>query len=305
MATQQHSAYDRIGLAAAFTAPVTWGLTGVFVRLLGGLPPMTIVVGRLLVASVVLGIVLMFRPPGRTRQRWSWLSLSMAGYYVLTTEAFVRAPVAEVTLVVGMAPVLTLGVERLRGREVRAQQLFGVILAVGGLVAFLAPGETRGDPKLGGDLLALGAAAVSALYALGLRHMADSQTPPDPLRIAAMACLVGAVAGAVLASLSGSATLPAFTSHNIPTLVLLGALSTALPTAAYSIASARLPTLLTTSLGLSTPLFAGIFAGTVLGEWPAIATLPGALITLLGLALVLRSRPTRAHEGYTEPSSDA
>jgi hypothetical protein len=42
---------------------------------------------------------------------------------------------------------------------------------------------------------------------------------------------------------------------------LLGALSTALPTAAFSIASARLPTVLTTSFGLSTPLFTALFAG--------------------------------------------
>ena len=157
MVTQEHSAYDRLGLAAALAAPVAWGLTGIFIRLLHGLPPMTIVVGRLLVASVALGIVLVLRP-GRARLRWSWSSLAMAAYYVLATEAFARAPVVEVTLLVGMAPVLALGIDRLRGRKVPARQLFGVILAVCGLVAFLLPGKTRADPKLGGDLLALGAA---------------------------------------------------------------------------------------------------------------------------------------------------
>ena len=258
---------------------------------------MTIVVGRLLVASVALGIVLVFRRPWRTRLRWSWSSLAMAGYYVLATEAFARAPVVEVTLLVGMAPVLALGIDRLRGRKVPAPQLFGVMLALGGLVAFLLPGKVRVDTKISGDLLALGAATASAVYALQLRRMASSDSPPDPVCVAAIACLVGAVAGAVLVAIFGSPAHPTFTVRDVGTLVLLGALSTALPTAAFSIASARLPTVLTTSFGLSTPLFTALFAGTLLQDWPAPATLPGALMTLLGLALVVRSLPTSAKRG--------
>ena len=253
---------------------------------------MTIVVGRLLVASVALGIVLVLRRPGRTRLRWSWSSLAMSGYYVLATEAFARAPVVEVTLLVGMAPVLALGIDRLRGRKVPVPQLFGVILAVGGLVAFLLPGKTLADAKLSGDLLALGAATASAVYALQLRRMAGSDSRPDPVCVAAIACLVGAIAGAALVGIFGSPRYSVITVHDAGILVLLGALSTALPTAAFSIASARLPTVLVTSFGLSTPLFTALFAGTVLQEWPALSTLPGALITLLGLALVVRSLPT-------------
>ena len=292
MATQEYSEYDRLGLVAALVAPVAWGLTGVFIRLLHGMAPMTIVVGRLLVASVALGVVLVLRRPRLTRLRRSWSSLAMAGYYVLATEAFARAPVVEVTLLVGMAPVLALGIDRLRGRKVPAPQLVGVILAVGGLVAFLLPGKTLAGTTLSGDLLALGAATASAVYALQLRRMAGSDSPPDPVCVAAIACLVGAIAGAVLVGIFGSPPHPAFTAHEVGILVLLGALSTALPTAAFSIASARLPTVLTTSFGLSTPLFTALFAGTVLQDWPAAATLPGALITLLGLALVVRSVPT-------------
>jgi drug/metabolite transporter (DMT)-like permease len=258
---------------------------------------MTIVVGRLLVASVVLGIVLVLRRPGRTRLRWSWSSLAMAAYYVLATEAFARAPVVEVTLLVGMSPVLALAIERLRGRRVAAPQLLGVILAVGGLVAFLLPGKTLADPKLIGDLLALGAATVSAVYAIQLRRMAGSDSPPDPLCVAAIACLVGGIAGAALVGIFGSPTYPAFTVRGVGYLVLLGALSTALPTAAFSIASARLPTVVTTSFGLSTPLFTALFAGIVLQEWPAPSTLPGALMTLLGLAVVVRALPTSSNSG--------
>jgi drug/metabolite transporter, DME family len=291
MATQEHSAHDRLGLLAALVGPVAWGLTGVFIRLLQGLPPMTIVFGRLLTASVALGIVLLLRPPVRVRPQWLWASLAMAGYYLLATEAFVRAPVVEVTLLVGMAPVLALGINRLRGVTVSVQQLLGVILAVAGLIAFLVPGGTPAATKLSGDLLALGAATVSAVYAIQLRRMQSSDNPPDPVCVAAIACLVGAIAAAALVVLFGAPTHRALTAHDVGMLVLLGVLSTALPTAAFSIASARLPTVLTTSFGLSTPLFTALFAGAVLQEWPAVSTLPGALITVLGLAFVVRARP--------------
>jgi drug/metabolite transporter, DME family len=297
MDTEEHSGYDRVGLVAALVGPVAWGLTGIFIRLLHDLPPMIIVVGRLLTASVALGVVLVLRHSEHTRLRWSWPSLAMAGYYVLATEAFVRAPVVEVTLLVGMAPVLALGINRLRGLTVSVPQLFGVILAVGGLIAFLLPGDTRADTKLSGDLLALGAATVSAVYAIQLRRMSGSGSPTDPVCIAAIACLVGAIVGAALVAVFGSPTHRAFTVRDVETLVLLGVLSTALPTAAFSIASARLPSVLTTSFGLSTPLFTALFAGIVLQEWPAPATLPGALITLLGLALVVRSQPPASNRG--------
>jgi drug/metabolite transporter (DMT)-like permease len=253
---------------------------------------MIIVVGRLCIAAVALGIVLILRRPGRGGLRWSWSALAMAGYYILATEAFARAPVLDVTLLIGMAPVLALGIERLRGRKVPAPQLFGVILAVGGLVAFLLPrAGLRADAKLSGDLLALGAAVASAGYALQLRRMAGAGSAPDPVYLAASACLVGAIVGVVLVGVTGSATHSALTPRDVETLVLLGVLSTALPTVAFSVASARLPAVLTTSFGLSTPLFTGLFAGVVLQDWPALATLPGALLTLLGLVFVVQPTP--------------
>ena len=147
------------------------------------------------------------------------------------------------------------------------------------------------DTKLGGDLLALGAATASAVYAIQLRRMQGSDRPPDPVCMAAIACLVGAIAGAALVALFGSPTHRAFTARDVEMLVFLGVLSTALPTAAFSIASARLPSVLTTSFGLSTPLFTALFAGVVLQEWPTPSTLPGALLTLLGLAFVVRAQP--------------
>jgi DME family drug/metabolite transporter len=285
-------AHDRLGLAAALIAPLTWGLTGTLVRLLGDLPSMTIVVGRLVAGATVLTLLLVMRGWSSAQIRLSWPAVMMAAYYVLATEAFARAPVVEVTLLIGIAPVIALGIEHLRGRSVPRRQLLGVVLALTALVGFLAPNAQHGESRLVGDLLALAAASASAAYASRLRYLADSGRALDPYSVAATACLVGAIAGAAVMSVAGSWRDPMVTPRDLRVLVMLGIVSTAIPTAAYSIASARLPAVLTTSLGLSTPLFATLFAGCVIQEWPAVRALPPALLVLIGLILVVRSKPS-------------
>jgi drug/metabolite transporter (DMT)-like permease len=45
---------------------------------------------------------------------------------------------------------------------------------------------------------------------------------------------------------------------------------------------------------LVTPFFAAIFAGLALGEWPAVSAVPAALLTIVGIILVVRSEPKAA-----------
>jgi drug/metabolite transporter (DMT)-like permease len=292
VAPHSHPAHanDRLGLAAALIAPLTWGLTGALVRLLGDLSSMAIVAGRLATGATALTLLMVMRGWSTAQIRLSWPAIMMAAYYVLATEAFARAPVVEVTLLIGIAPVIALGIEHLRGRSVPRRQLIGVVLALTGLVGFLAPNAKHGEARLVGDLLALGAAGASAAYASRLRHLADSGRALDPCSVAAMACLVGAIAAAAAMSVAGSWGNLAVTPRDLRMLAMLGIVSTAVPTFAYSFASARLPAVLTTSLGLSTPLFATLFAGCVIGEWPAARALPPALLVLVGLVLVVRSK---------------
>jgi drug/metabolite transporter (DMT)-like permease len=216
----------------------------------------------------------------------------MAAYYILATEAFARAPVVEVTLLIGAAPIIALGVERLRGRRVPRRQLLGVILALIGLVGFLWPSRRQPDAKFAGDLLALGAATMSAAYALGVRALARCGRAPDAFAVTAAACLTGAIAGSLLIAIGGLQPPVLRPWRDFGIVLLLGTVSTAVPTVAFSAASARLPVVLTTSLGLSTPLFAAVFAGWVLGEWPVASALPVALVAIIGLILVVSTKST-------------
>jgi drug/metabolite transporter (DMT)-like permease len=219
----------------------------------------------------------------------------MGIYYLFATEAFARAPVVEVTLIVGSAPVLAVGLEHVRGLRPVRQQVIGAIVAVLGLVMFLRPDNRISDERALGYLFAIGAAVTSAAYAVGLRARAQSRRPLDPLALTVLACVFGAAASSLLLSQSGVASvLPVSSPAQDLYLALLGSVCTAVPTLAYGIASARLPSVLTTSLGLMTPLFAAVFAGLLLNEWPALAAVPGALVAIAGVVIVLRApaRPT-------------
>jgi drug/metabolite transporter, DME family len=285
---------DPLAVAAGLAAPLTWGLTGVFVRLLHGTPPLAIVAGRLLVAALVLLPWVLLRNRALLHAFRSPLAATMGAYYILATEAFSRAPVVEVTLVVGSAPVIAVALERLRGVRPVRQQAIGAVVAVAGLMLFLRPGSDFGTQRVLGHLFALGAAIASATYAVWLRARAQARVPTDPLALTLGACALGTVASVVLLGPELLTSVEVFRSpRDVINLAQLGVLSTAVPTLAFGIASVRLPPVVTTSLGLTTPLFAALFAGILLGEWPALAALPGALLAVAGITIVLRS-PSRA-----------
>jgi drug/metabolite transporter, DME family len=283
---------DRLGLSAGLLAPVAWGFTGVFVRLLHGVPTLAIVAGRLFIAVLVLIPWVLLRGRDFIGACRSPLSAAMGAYYILATEAFARAPVVEVTLVIGSAPVIAVGLERLRGVRPVRQQVIGAIVAVVGLVLFLRPRAGVGADRMFGYLFASGAAGASAAYAVALRGRALSNRPVNALALTVAACALGAVASFVLLGREIPASLLAIKAPTkVIYLVLLGVVSTAVPTLAFGVASLRLPPVLTTSFGLMTPLFAALFAGWFLTEWPLPSAIPGALLAITGLGLVLRAPP--------------
>jgi DME family drug/metabolite transporter len=276
-----------VGLIAAIVAPLGWGLTGILIRSLDSYDALLIVTGRLLVAFLVLGAILLVRRTQGDASGWR-IAVAMSAYYVLATEAFLRAPVVEVTLVVGAAPLVAVLLDLLRGIRPGTLQVAALVVTGVGFALFLAPG-THGASNHGlGDLYALGAAITSALYVIGIKRQVQRGLRPDPVMLATTACGVGALASAVIAVLTGAvATAPVPTPTDILFDLALGSVATALPTLAFGIASSKLPAVVTTSLALLTPVFSGVFAGLALGEWPKPVAVPGILLILAGLVLML------------------
>jgi drug/metabolite transporter (DMT)-like permease len=288
MAATQRPTLDRPGLTAGLIAALSWGMTGTFVHLVTTASPGMITVCRLVVSALVLSAVAALRRNEARRPAAPWLAVAaMAAYYVFATEAFTRAPVVEVTLLVGSSPIIAVCFERIMGRPVSRVRLAGVLIAVVGLAAFVIPGSRYSFTSVIGDMLALGAAAVSAIYVTLLRAAASAGNAPDGVAVAARASTVGAIASVALLAIRGFDSLSTVSEHDWWVLLLLGAFSTAIPTVAYSEASRRLPTPVTTSLTLLTPLFAAVFAGFLLGEWPIAARLPGGALAFAGICIVV------------------
>jgi drug/metabolite transporter (DMT)-like permease len=295
-----HHPPDPRGLLAAFATALTWGATGVFVRLLEGHGPLTVTAGRLLVALLFAApVILWLRPqPGPWKAclqpgpAWTLGGLLVA-YYVLAVIAFQLAPVGEVALLLTTGPLFLVIWRRLRGLSTRRAEELGALLAFAGVVVVLLPTlsfAAGSGLRLLGDGIALFAAMVIAAYAGYFRMLGERGAAPDTLRVSLLVFAVGGVlVGVVAAGLERPWTVD-WTQADWLNLLGLGVIATVIPSIGYAIASARLSAVLTTTINLLIPVIAMIAAAIVLDEHPSRLLLPGAAMVIAGLWLIL-SRP--------------
>ncbi|HWV18894.1 MAG TPA: DMT family transporter [Rhodocyclaceae bacterium] len=295
--------------AAALTA-IAWGLTGIFVFLLPPVSAFYIAGGRLLLG---LACVLPMLASAHARHALSnamgrpvayVFAALLSAYYLFATSGFQHAPVAEVALLLCVAPIFVLLLRRLRGDTPTHMELGGALLALIGLAWILAPrlagGESEHDNHLLGDLLAIAAAACTALYADAYARLHKRGLSPDPLGTTCLTLIVGSL---VLLGLAWgfAEPLPATLGSDRRALWLLlglGVLCTGIPSMSFAYASKHLPPLVTATISLLIPVFAALFAALFLDQHLPLSMLPGSLVLLAGVALVLYgSRASRAGDG--------
>lgn len=292
---------SQTAVALAVLSAATWSLAGVWVRLLPGVPLVTVVAGRLALALAVVGPVALVRWRGLGRPGGAALGLAvlMTAYYAAAVAAFRLTPVAEGTLFVNASPLFAVAWAAARGEPVRRGERWGTALALAGVAVILVPGLVAeggaGRARVAGDGLALCAAAGMAAYAVAYRRLGDRA--PAPLLVTALTFALGAIGAAVWVGVRGGAALAGLDGP-APwgALVGLAVVTTAVPTFAYSVAAQRLPPILTTTVRLLTPVFALFAAWAVLGEVPSVWVVPGGALVLAGLALSVRAgagRPPR------------
>jgi len=292
-------------LVAAVTS-LTWGLTGVFVRLLPSISPLTVTAGRFVIAlAAALPLLVLCRDTrlgfksALGRPVAYVLALLLVGYYLLATAAFQMAPVAEVALLLSTLPLFVIVIRGLRGERSTRTEISGALLAAGGIALILVPKMSfagdRATPHLYGNMIAMGAAALTAVYAYTYRILAERGRAPETGSIALLtfaiggAILVGAVS--LTPAPSGLASLD---SGALRVFLGLGLLSTAVPTLGFALASRRLPAMITATISLFIPLFGGLFAYLILGEGLSRMFLAGCVSVLLGVAMIVRQGRSKA-----------
>ena len=166
---------ERSAILAAGLAAVTWGASGVFVRLLPPVSPVGITAGRFVGALIVALPIIAISSAKRSHLKEALkspvafaLASLLTGYYLLATAAFQLAPVAEVALLLSTPPLFVLALRRIRGDVPARLELLGAGLAVAGIGLILGPrltfAERFSNHRLVGDVLAICAAILTAVY---------------------------------------------------------------------------------------------------------------------------------------------
>jgi drug/metabolite transporter (DMT)-like permease len=285
--------------AAALTA-IAWGLTGIFVVVLPPVSAFYISGGRLLIGLLCVLPCLLLSASARSaflgaaRRPIAYIFAGLLTLYYLTaTSGFQNAPVAEIALLLCVAPIFVLLLRRLRGDIPTRREVGGAVLALIGLAWILAPRLLSGsssehDHHLLGDLLAITAAACTALYADAYARLNKRGAAPSPLGTTILTLLVGSISLLILAGIWAE-PLPAavFSDKTLWQLLGLGVLCTGVPSLCFAFASQHLPPLVTATISLLIPVFAALFAALFLAQVLPLSMLPGSLVLLAGVALVL------------------
>jgi len=297
---------DKVLFLVAALTSLSWGLTGIFVRLLPPISPILIAAGRLFIALlVVLPIILLLqnRQYGLAivyRRPIAYLLASfLVAYYALATVAFQLAPVAEVALLLSTPPLFVLALRCLFGQKPALFELSGALLALGGMVIIMLPKLALGGhlsiQQIIGDLTALGAALMTALYAFVFKQLSEKGKAPEASGVALLTFTLGSVVLTLMVAAStNAANFALLDARAVYLFIGLGVICTAIPTFGFALASKRLPAIITASISLFIPLFAGIFAYLLLAEKLSTNFYLGSLLVIAGVIMIIRQNNTNS-----------
>jgi len=287
----------RVAYLAAIGATMLWGASFLLTKIvLTQLGPMATAALRWGVAAIALIALSMATGRGRqvlrralSQDGWAFLGLGLVGvslFYTLQNLALVYTTSVDVGLIMNGFPTLTavLGVWLL-GERLTRRALVGVVAALVGVTFItlggLAGAEITARARLVGDLLAIAATLLGALYIVGGKRAVSSY---DPLTVTALAGLFGALMLTPMAAWEG------FTLRlSLGVWVALFGLALGSGAAANWLwwsAARRLPISRAGVFLYITPVVSTILGVLVLGESLTIATAAGAGFVIGGVMLV-------------------
>ena len=290
---------DKLGIVSAVLTASSWGMVGIFIRLLPSFSVMVVVSARLAVAlaGVIIWLLLQNKFLVHLRElrhlRVWILGFIMLGVYASGTFAFQLATVGEVALLAATAPIFVIVSKLLQKKPITANEYWGVSIAFLGVCTVMFSNFTINSnlslQHIAGDILALLVSILVAIYASYCRSLSKNKKAPSSESIGLSAFILGCL-------IFLPVTLQSLVSHNdfvysidlpeIAAFLSLGLISTALPTICSATAAKRLPSLLTTSISLFEPVLAIVFAFLILQEIPSFWVIPGTILVIVGLVVM-------------------
>jgi DME family drug/metabolite transporter len=283
--------------ALVVVAAVAWGTVGIAGRFadVAGIGPVSATAGRTVIAAAfLLPLVALLRVPAmpaarRTRLGAAAVGLLLSGYQTAYFAAVRHIGVTVATLItLGLLPVLVSLFAPLVGdARIDARTTWTVVVAITGL-ALLVTGAPAAAPR-GGDLVpgvVLAAAAAAGFASVNL--LGRSLRGVAPLRLMAVAFVVGAV---VLAPLFGRDAV-AVTWVGVGWLAYIALVPTVLAYGLFFTGVARIPASRAAVTLLVEPVTAALLAVVLLGERLAPRGWIGSALVLAAIAVA--GRPPRA-----------
>ena len=283
-------------LVAVAVTLVLWSSAFVAIRHLGSsFSPGAMSLGRLVVGSVALGVVLLLRewkPP--TRREWPGLVvigvLWFGVYNVALNAGELRVDAGTAAMLIQLSPVLVAVLAAVfLGEKATPALGVGLLVAFSGVVLIATSTSDGGERDPVGVLLCLVSAAA---YAVSLIFQKPLVSRLSGIQVTWVACTVGAVACLPFAGrLVRDVT--AASPSDVLWLVYLGVFPTAIAFSTYAFA---LSSMTAGNLSVTTYLVPPI---TVLLSWVLLSEVPppmayvGGVLCLLGVALARRQPRAR------------
>jgi drug/metabolite transporter (DMT)-like permease len=284
-------------LLAVWGTVLFWGLSFVSSKTIlnSGVPPMTMVCIRFVIATVILNLLLRrFDPSARLRKK-DLLPLAVSGLFGVTVYFFFESRGIKLTsashasLIIAVIPVVTVIAETILFRtRISLLTVVGIALSVVGVIFVVdRPGAARGVGSLAGDLFMFGACISWVVYIILSKNLHQRLSE---IAITAYQSLFGTAFLVPLALLEMHQWVPITLAAGLNfgyLAVFCSALSNFLYV--YSL-SALGPIAVSPYINLIPVV--GVLGGVVLlGESLVWSQLVGGAVILAGVILVSRQRP--------------
>ena len=284
-------------LLAVWGTVLFWGLSFVSSKTIlnSGVPPMTMVCIRFVIATVILNLLLRrFDPRARLRKE-DLLPLGLSGLFGVTIYFFFEARGIKLTsashasMIIAVIPVVTLIAEALIFRtRITLLTGIGIALSVLGVVAVVyRPGQAAGAGSLAGDLFMFGACVSWVVYILLSKNL---HRRLSELAITAYQSIFGTAFLIPLALLEARQWVPITLAAGL-NLVYLALFCSALSNFLYVYALSALGPIAVSPYVNLIPVV-GVLGGVILlGESIAWTQVLGGAVILAGVLLVSWRRP--------------
>ena len=277
------------GHLQALVTIAIWSSTFIISKLLlGQMTPLQILFSRFLIAIVFLSVIHpKFKKPASILEELLFLVIgaALAGYFVFENSALQRTYSSNVSLIVATIPFLTgiMSMVFYKTRFFNLKSIAGLIAAYLGVLVIIINGSRFEGVEPVGDLLALGAALMFAIYSILMQKTGTGYTL---IQLTRKVFVYGFIVLALTLLISGQPIVPAgLTGQGIASVFYLGIVASSLAFILWNHAIKAIGPVKTNQYIYLIPVMTTAVSAIVLKEQITWMTLVGAAMILFGLYL--------------------